>query len=275
MSYVSEPLDLLNGDKSIVHKWDAVVPQAIVVIVHGYAEHGYRYGHFAERLNDAHISTIAYDQRGHGRASGLQGYIDDFDGLLDDLDSVINRYHTDDIPMFIFGHSMGGLVAASYCINRQPKKISGLITSGAALKLDADLSPLLQKLAPLLGSLLPKMKTQPLDKTYLTRSPAVLEAYMADPLVYTDGTRSKTGAGMIKAIKELSTKFSQLKIPYLGLHGTGEKMTDYRGTERLYNEAAVSDKTLKLYDGLYHELINEPEAEEVMSDIVEWIKNRM
>lgn len=279
MTYKSSSITSSKGLKLYVHHWPAVIPKATMIIVHGYAEHGYRYDEFAKFLNEHQIEVYAYDQMGYGQSEGLKAYVDRFGDYINDLDKVIRHVKGSQMqstmPIFLFGHSMGGLVVAKYAIEEENSHIAGVITSAAALKLDEDLSPILQALAPILGAIFPKLKTEKLDKTYLTRSEENYKAYMNDPLNYLDGTRARTGAEMIKTIKHLSHKFSEMKIPLLALHGTGEKLTDYRGTKALYDEAISTDKTLKLYEGLYHELIHEPEKEMVMNDIIQWIEERV
>lgn len=277
MTYKSSTIKGSGGIQLGTHYWPAVMPKATLLIVHGYAEHGYRYNEFAKFLNESGIEVYAYDQRGHGVSEGLKAYIESFDVMVDDLNKVIQNITNSDVkrPFFLMGHSMGGLVVTKYCIERQPDFIKGVITSGAALKLDEDLSPMLQMLAPLLAFFFPKMKTEPLDKKYLTRSPDNLKSYMSDPLNYLEGTRARTGAEMIKTIKDTSKKLDQFRLSLLAMHGTGEKLTDPKGTKALYEQSINSDKTLKLYDGLYHELIHEPEKEMVMNDILCWIEERL
>ena len=164
----------------------------------------------------------------------------------------------------------------NYSVNyTQSNELAGLITSGAALQIDKDLSPLLQKLAPMLSMIVPKLKTEPLEKDTLTRSAEVLEAYMNDPLVYTGGIRTRLAAELLSAIKVTESKFNQLTLPYLGMHGTAEKVADPDGTKELYARSQSNDKTLKLYEGLYHELVNEPEQDQVIGDLKDWILTRI
>ena len=276
MAYKSLSISNQENINLFIHHWPVAVKKAQLFIVHGYAEHGYRYDHVAKALNEAQIEVFSYDQLGHGRSGGLQAYVPSFEGLVDDVNTIIHEYKDDKVPSFLFGHSMGGLVAVKYCLERNESEyLSGLITSGAALKIDKDLSPLLQKLAPILGKILPKLKTEPLDKATLTRSEEVLDKYMKDPLVYTGGTRARTGAELLGAIKKIQSKFEQLTLPYLGMHGTGEKLADPEGTKELYDRAQTDDKTLKLYEGLYHELVNEPEQKEVIKDMLQWMSERI
>lgn len=271
-------LSLTNKDEQdlFIHHWSVSDPIAQLVIAHGFAEHGYRYEHVARALNEANIEVYSYDHRGHGKSGGLQSYVHRFIDYTDDLSSVLQAYKPTGIPQFLFGHSMGGLISVNYCVNyAESKELAGLITSGAALKIDKDLSPLLQKFAPLLSKIAPKLKAEPLDKTTLTRSADVLDAYMADPLVYTGGIRTRLGAELLSAIKRTQAKFDQFASPYLGMHGTAEKIADPMGTQELYERCRSSDKTLKLYEGLYHELVNEPERDQVIGDIKDWILSRI
>lgn len=278
MSYKSTSIISSQNHKLFVHQWPTTVVKAKLIIVHGYAEHGYRYDEFARYLNENSIEVLGYDQVGYGRSEGVRGYVDRFNTYINDLDKFMDFVDLDNssVPIFLMGHSMGGLVATQYCLtNTRSASIAGLITSAAALKLDDDLSPILQMIAPLLGFLFPKFKTEKLDQTYLTRSEDNLKAYNSDPLNYLEGTRARTGAEMIKTIKAIPKSFPDLSIPLLAMHGTGDKLTDRRGTEQLYNDASSTDKELKIYDGLYHELLHEPEKVGVMNDIIEWMKNRL
>lgn len=264
---------LKDNTKLRKYEWLVHMPRAHLVFVHGYAEHAGRYDTFGKRLNDKNISLTAYDQRGFGQSDGLIAYIARFDHLINDLEEVLSTIHSDS-PLFIMGHSMGGLVVTTYAIDKDTSKISGIISSSGALELDPNLSPILQKLAPILGFLFPKLKTEPLDKTYLTRSPENLENYMNDPLIYLKGTRARTGAEMLKKIKSTSTRFNEVKVPLLVLHGDADRLTMPGGSQKLYDQSHSEDKTLKLYPGLYHELVFEPEGKEVVNDVLSWIVKR-
>ena len=274
MNYSSSHLKSPLGHKLFTHKWQTEKANAQVIIVHGLAEHGFRYGHFAGILNKAGIDVVSYDHFGHGRSEGLRCYIPRFDVYIDDLRFILQS-HIRELPTFLFGHSMGGLIATKYCIAGGQKDLAGLITSGAALKLDDNLSPLLKKLAPLLSFLLPKLPTQALEKKYVTRDPKVLEAYLNDPLVYQKGIRARLGHELLKSIDTIHRSFHLLNLPLLALHGQADKLVDPRGTENLYLNAGSKDKMLNLYPGLYHEIINEPEGEDVMSDIRDWMLARV
>lgn len=261
------------SDNTKIHKleWLTEEPKAHVLLVHGYAEHAGRYNHFAHYLNTQGISVTSYDQRGYGKSDGLEGYIDRFSKYISDLKEIRAQIKE---PVFLMGHSMGGLIATRYIESNGREQIKGLISSSALLELDPKLSPLLQALAPILGFLFPKLQTEKLDKTYITRDPKELEKYMSDPLIYLGGTRARTGAEMLKAVKEVRLGFGKIDLPLLALHGGSDKLTLPGGTKKLHADATSADKTLKIYPELYHELLNEPEKEMVMSDIANWILER-
>ncbi len=259
-------------DGAQLHLYSSPVnqPRAHLLFVHGYAEHAGRYHDFASILNKREISFSSFDQRGFGQSDGLKAYVRRFDDLVQNLEQVISFISTDR-PLILMGHSMGGLVVTKYMIEKKDERVQGIISSSGALELDPNLSPLLQRLAPVLGFLFPKLPTEPLDKTYLTRNPENLEQYMNDPLIYLKGTRARTGAELIKTIKQISNRFAELNVPLLVLHGGADRLTMPGGSQRLYDEAASADKQIKLYPGLYHELIFEPERDEIIEDICNWI----
>ena len=258
-----------------LHTFSSVVQdeRAKLLLIHGYAEYAARYHHFVEILNEQGISVYTFDLRGHGKSEGLTAYIRKMEDVLSDVDRIIDHYELAN-KAFIMGHSLGGLIATRYVLSRNQNQFKGLITSAAALAIDPDLSPFLQKLAPILGILFPKLKTEKLDISTLTRSPDILQAYENDPLVYREGTRARTGAEMLKTIKQIPGLFSKLEIPLLAMHGSDDRTTMPHGTQALYDNAKSADKKLKIYDGLFHELVNEPEREVVMKDIYTWILER-
>ena len=262
---------LQDGTKLNIVKWHVADAKAHLLLVHGYAEHAGRYDDFAKNLNSRGISVTAYDQRGYGKSDGARAYIHRFHQYILDLREVRSTISE---QVFLMGHSMGGLVVVEYALTQGDEDLLGLISSSGALELDPNLSPILQRLAPILGALFPKLKTEKLDKTYLTRSPAVKEAYMADTLNYLEGTRARTGAEMLKAIKRNSGIFQKISLPLLVLHGDGDRLTMPGGSRKLHRDANSEDKTLHLYPGLYHELIHEPEKDRVMEDIGNWISSR-
>ena len=262
---------LKDGTRLEIYKWQIDNPQAHLVVVHGYAEHAIRYDAFGKYLNRRGINMTSYDQRGHGKSEGPRAYVNRFIQYVQDLKEIETII---DEPFFLMGHSMGGLVLNEYLLTQDIAKIKGAISGSAALEIDPDLSPMLQRLAPILSYFLPKMKLEKLDTTTLTRSPENFEMYHSDPLNYLEGMKARIGAEMLKTIKKNRSLFNKIDVPLLVLHGEGDRIAMPGGSKKLYQDATSSDKTLKLYPGLYHELIHEPEKDQVMKDIAGWILER-
>lgn len=258
-----------------MHQWIPEKPKAILFVLHGIFEHGGRYLHVAEYLNNDHIGVVAADHYGHGRSSGKTGYIDSWDHLIEDTHHWIEttKAQYPDIPHFLLGHSLGGLLAVSYLGKKRPV-FQGVILLSAALKVKEDLSPLLQKLAPLLAAIAPGLKTIKLDATAVSRDPEVVEAYINDPNVYTGKVYAKTGNETLRTTKEIRATFSNFEWPVLILHGTGDRLTEPQGSQDFYDQIVSKDKTIKFYDGWYHELVNEPGHEQVLEGIRLWISYR-
>lgn len=263
-----------TGARLNIRLWPRENAKAQVFIVHGYAEHIDRYNHLAEKLNNKGYSVIGYDQSGHGSSEGERAYASRFDQYVWDLHKVINKYKKTKLPQFLFGHSMGGLVVTSYCILYRPQ-FNGVITSGAALMVNKETSPILQKIAPILGEIFPKMKTTKIGSQDISRNQDIVKEYDSDPLVYREGMKARLAAeilGRIKKTNKLAHLFTQ---PVLMTHGGADQLTDPQGTVGFYNNCSSTDKELKIWDGLYHELINEPERKEVIKYMINWMDQRI
>lgn len=265
---------LADQTKLMTYEWLAPNEKIRLVLVHGYGEHAGRYDSFAKALNEKNISVMSYDQRGYGKSDGSRAYVKRFQQYVDDLKIVVDKEDFV-LPTFMMGHSMGGLVAVSYFVQNPTNSFKGLISSSALLAVDKDLSPILQMLAPIIGFLFPQLKTEKLDQTYLTRSEENRTAYNSDPLMYVEGTKARTAAEMLKTVKTINREFNQVSTSLLVLHGEADRLTMPEGSQKLYDQASANDKEIKIYPGLYHELIHEPEREEVIGDISSWVLNRV
>ena len=249
--------------------------KAVVVIVHGLAEHSGRYSHVAKGLNENGYAVYSFDLRLHGRSGGAKAFVKSFDDYLADLDVFLARVREKEPlkPLFVLGHSMGGTITTLYEITRKPD-IRGLMLSGAALKMGDDIAPILITLSGIIGTILPKLPTVKLDSGAISRDPQVIRSYDADPLNYRGGTPARTGAEIVRATKIIGERMEAIEVPLLIMHGTADRLANIEGSKELNDRASSSDKTLKLYEGLYHEILNEPENEEVIADIVEWMNSR-
>jgi alpha-beta hydrolase superfamily lysophospholipase len=246
-------------------------PIAAVGLVHGLGEHGGRYDHVAAALTAAGYAVFAFDLRGHGRSGGRRGdtrfgpCMDDIDRLLADAaDAVPGK------PRFLYGHSLGGLLVLTYGLRRRATALAGIVSSGAALR-----SPLREQrmkvtAARLLAPVVPWL-TMPtgLDSDLISRDPAVVSAYCADALVHDQASVAFARDAIAAGDAGLAGAGS-FTTPSLILHGGADRLTLPEGSRR-FAGAAPGDCRLIVYDGLYHEIHNEPEQGEVLADIVAWL----
>lgn len=251
-------------------------PKAIVLLVHGYAEHSGRYDHVARAFVEQGAAVYAYDQRGYGRSEGRRAYVDYFEQYLADCDQFRTyvRSRSPEVPVFLFGHSMGGLVALLYVLNKEPE-FQGLLLSAPALEVNPDLAPVLRSLSQWLGRHFPTLPTVRSPQGSISRDPAVVEQAKNDPLNYQGRTLARTGAELLRASADARSRLDEVDLPFIVIHGTADPLTTPAWSRRLYERAASDDKTLKLYEGLYHETFNEPEKDQVLRDLGRWLGKRM
>jgi alpha-beta hydrolase superfamily lysophospholipase len=247
-------------------------PKAAVLLVHGLKDHSDRYAGFAKSLVEAGYAVHAFDLRGHGDSSGDRVWVDHFDDYLDDVDTALTQVRTaeGDKKIFLFGHSMGGAIATLYVLTRTPRP-AGLILSGAALKIDA--GGAVQGTTKALGAVFPKLAVFSLDDEKFSRDAQVVADMKSDPLVYDRSAPAHTAAEVIRAVDRIREHSAELDVPVLAMHGTADAVTPPDGSKELI-EAAKGDKTLKLYAGLFHDLLHEPERAQVTADIIAWLEAR-
>lgn len=253
-------------------------PKALIALVHGLGEHTGRYAHVGKVMTDAGYALIGFDLRGHGKSGGARGHSSSLNVYMQDIrqffDRMSQRYP--EIPHFLYGHSLGGLLSLSYAI-QYSANLKGVMVTGAALR-----SPLQEQrvkivAAKLLGTFLPAITIQSgLDPTTISRDQKVVDAYVSDKLVHYS-TSLGFGKAALSAIDLCFARARELTIPLLMMHGTGDRLTYPSGSKdfaRLVGEAG-NDVTLKLWDGLYHELHNEPEKAEVFTSMTEWLDKHL
>jgi alpha-beta hydrolase superfamily lysophospholipase len=247
-------------------------PKAILLIAHGLAEHSGRYKNLADYFVSRGYGVYALDHRGHGKSDGTRIYIDRFDDYITDLRTFhgLIRKENPETKVFLIGHSMGGTIAVAYSIKYQ-QDLTGLITSGASLTGAVAAPPLLLAMASIASALLPKAGITVLDASAISRDRSVVEAYENDPLVYRGKIPARTGAELARMWRELPPLMPEIKLPVLILHGSSDRLASPQGSKLLYERVSSTDKTLKIYDGLYHEVFNEPEREQVMQDVEQWL----
>ena len=247
-------------------------PVAVVMICHGLGEHSGRYGNVVEALVPAGYAVHALDHQGHGRSSGPRAHIRRYGDFLVDFDAFRGHVATrhPGAPLFLLGHSMGGNIALGYALEHQDQ-LRGLILSGPALTVPDDVPRLLLRLSGVLGRLTPRLRATALDATKISRDPAVVAAYRSDPLVFTGKFTAGLGSALLSAMQSFPDRVAGLRLPLLILHGTADELADPSGSRMLEARAGSSDLTARYYPGLYHEVFNEPERDEVLADLRAWL----
>jgi len=247
-------------------------PKAVLLVVHGFAEHSGRYINLVNHFVPKGYAVYGLDHRGHGKSEGLQGYVERFSYYLGDLKiffDIIRGKHGN-TKIFIIGHSMGGTIATAYAVHHQDE-FDGLILSGVGLKAAVSLPPALIIAARIFSLLLPKIGIAVFDASAISQDKAVVDAYVNDPLVYRGKVRARLGAELVRMTQELPHQMPKIALPILIMHGTVDRLSDPKGSELLYERVSSKDKTLKLYDGFYHEIFNEPKREQVFKDVETWL----
>ena len=247
-------------------------PLAHLVIVHGYAEHSGRYEALARQLNDAGLHVHACDLRGHGQSPGKRGEIKDFATLVADLRRFIERTRerVGGRPLFILGHSMGGLLTAHYLAG-ESTGIRGAIFSSPLMAIPDHVSPFLLGMSRILSVVAPGLPVDRLDSKGIARDPDVVHAYDTDPLVYHGPIRARTGAELAHAIQALPALLPKITVPLLVFHGTADPIAPPSGSALLLERSGGTDKECFYVEGGFHELLNDTGREEVIQKILTWI----
>jgi acylglycerol lipase len=247
-------------------------PTGVVVIAHGFAEHGGRYALIADRLVADGLAVRAPDHRGHGLSEGKRTSVVRFDDYVDDLTTVVERAREEwaSRRIILLGHSMGGLIALRLAV-RASVPIDGLVVSAPAA-CPRDVSRLTLTVGRALSRLAPNTGVLRLPLNRISRDPAVVDAYNHDPLVFRTPIRARLGAEMLTAMDRVEAGLPGLRIPLLVMQGTADGLVDPGCGPHVYERAGSADKTLKMYDGLWHEIFNEPERDHVLDDLASWVR---
>lgn len=272
MEHSEDYLTATDGTKLYYQVWKPdTAPKAIIQIVHGLAEYVGRYSNVIDALIPAGFAIYGQDHRGHGKSEGTRGYINTFSDYIEDEHAFTKfiQEQEPNIPIFLLGHSLGSMISVFYA-SKHFDYFKGLILSGAGFPATSKVNPFVLMMARVMSRVLPKGKIKLDLADEISRDPEVVKAYVEDPQVFKKVTY-RFGAEMIKAAKSLQETLSTITIPILGQCGGADTLM-LNPTE-LFSAITSSDKELKIYDGLYHEVYNEPEADRkiVLNDLIEWL----
>jgi lysophospholipase len=246
-------------------------PVGVVIIVHGIRDHALRYTALANGLAELGYAVYAQDMRGHGQSGGSAQRWESLTELRNDVDVLLTeatKRHPG-VPVFVYGHSMGGLVATHLALEHP--ELAGLVLSGAALKLLPGVSGGQKAAAHFFGAIAPGLHAQHVDDTEFVREASAKAELAADPLVVHDDLPARSAAATLDGIEAAYARTPELKLPLLVMHGTVDKATNVEGSTELVERATSTDKTLKLWPGVYHDLLHEPEADQVIKQVTDWV----
>ena len=248
-------------------------PRAILLIIHGLAEHSGRYMNLVNHFVPLGYGVYGIDHLGHGRSDGTRVFVERFEDYTNTLKvyfDMIRRWQPRK-SVFLVGHSMGGLISAVYLLDHQAE-LTGAVLSGAAVKVPNNITPVILYVGKVLSALMPKFGLLGLDADGICRDPAVVQAYVSDPLVYTGKTTARLAAEMLKAMQYVSAEATRITLPIMMVHGSADRLVDPAGSQMLYEAVSSADKEIRIYDGFYHEVFNEPEHDKVLRDIEIWLE---
>jgi alpha-beta hydrolase superfamily lysophospholipase len=243
----------------------------VVTIAHGYGEHIGRYQHVAARLNEAGFMVYGLDHHGHGRSAGKRGRVA-LAAAVTDLDQLIvtvARARHPQVPQFLLGHSMGGAIGLRYAIAHQAR-LTGLAISAPLAAVDG--GPALLTFGKLIGRLFPAAPVSRVDPRLVSRDHAVVKDYIADPLNYHGQIPAGVARDFIVHAGTLGTDVRRITLPTLLMWGTADRLCPTAGSELVAGAIGSRDLTVKRYEGLFHEILNEPEREQVIDDLVAWLE---
>jgi acylglycerol lipase len=265
----------VGGLKIATRSWEpAGKAKAVMILVHGFNAHSGYMEYPGEQLSADGFACYALDLRGRGNSEGERFYVDEFSDYLGDVDKLVDiaRSENPGLPVYVLGHSAGGVIATSYVYEHQDE-IAGLVCESFAF--DVGLPHLVQLALEGIGKLLPHVHVFSLNNADFSRDPAHVERMNNDPLIHKESQPAETARVMLLAADALKEHMPNFRVPVLIIHGTEDKATQPRGSQYFYDHAGSSDKTLKLYEGHFHDLLADVDKEIVMADIKNWLNERV
>lgn len=271
---------IFKGVRDLNVFYQIVLPEgnkkAAILIVHGLGEHSGRYMNVVDHLVPRGYALYGFDLIGHGKSDGERAFIEQYEDFSATLLAYYKMVKAEQpgLPIFLLGHSMGGLIATEYLIDHSDN-FQGAIISAPLIMVPDNISQFTIIAGKILSKIAPKMGIVAVDPNGVSRDPAVVQAYINDPLVLHEKTSARLNAELLQAILRVNDAAEQITVPLIILQGSCDKLVNPNGAKMLNERASSTDKTLKVYDGLHHEVFNEPEHEIVLGDVAAWLDARL
>ena len=251
-------------------------PRGVILFIHGYGDHSGRYTHVLKHLSDSGFATVAPDHRGHGKTAALMGYVERLDAIVDDLfllrELAAQRFP--EVPVFLMGHSMGGLLAILH-MQRYQVGIAGAILMAPAVLVPKDIPGIMVALSGFFSFLSPRLPVQPFfDVSKATRLPEMQEELGADPLVYKGRIRARTGYEMLWGMRRALAGLHRITVPILVLHGGDDMRVAPEATDLVFEGVSSPDKEKHVFPEAYHELMHDPDTDHVLAVVRQWLERR-
>jgi len=246
--------------------------KAVLLLVHGLGEYCGRYTNLVNHFLPLGYAIYGLDHIGHGKSGGEREVVEGFTDYTDTLTlyyRMVKAWQPDK-PVFIFGHSMGGLISCYHLLDHQAD-FKGAVLSAPAIKVSDTISSMTIIMGRILSWIAPKMGVLGLDANNVSRDPEVVRAYVNDSLVFHGKTPARLAAQLLKAMGRVTAEADKITLPFMVVQGGEDKLVDPGGAQMLYDKAGSEDKTLEIYQGLYHEIHNEPERAIMFKDVETWL----
>jgi acylglycerol lipase len=264
-----------GGLKIFTRAWPpAGQARGVLVIVHGFNSHSGQYLWAAEQFAANGLAVYALDLRGRGRSEGERYYVEKMEDYTDDVQTLVTRAKSENpgLPVFLLGHSAGGVISCNYLLDH-PSEVDGFVCESFAYELPVP--DIVLSFLKGLSYITHHTHVFSLNNKDFSRDPAVVESMNEDILIKGESQPAQTAKVLIDGARRLTEEFPRMTLPVLIMHGTEDKATSPSGSQHFYEKAGSTDKTLKLYEGHFHDLLNDVDKEIVMADIQGWIDARL
>ena len=246
--------------------------KAMLLVIHGLGEHCGRYMNVVNHFVPLGYAVYGYDHIGHGKSEGMREVVERFEDYTNTLTvycEMVKSWQAGK-PLFLVGHSMGGLITSCYLLDHQID-FRGAVISAPLVKASGNISQVTIFMGKILSALAPKMGLLPVDARSISRDPEVVKAYVSDPLVFHGKTPARLAAELLKAMRRVTAEADKITLPFFVVQGNADRLVDPAGAQMLYDQASSKDKAIRIYEGYYHEVFNEPEHGRVLKDVETWL----